>query len=180
MADDREMEYMNFMTPYGQYPGQAMSPSTDLAMDMGTDPTKVQVMRASFFNAIDDDADEYESKSGMKKIHFTTTKLKIQYDRKLRLKFRCSIVAVTYEHFGDRDSPDQIVPNKRLFTFSSTHSMLSKEVSSTTSSSSIETPILSPQLPIIREEPKKGELLSEVKIRVIFCVFFIQKEKPIY
>lgn len=76
-------------------------------------------------------------------------------------------VPVTYEHYGDRDSPDQIVPNKRLFTFSSTHSMLSKEVSSTTSSSSIETPILSPQLPIIREEPKKGELLSEVKIQLI-------------
>lgn len=78
----------------------------------------------------------------------------------MQLKF--SNVTVTYEHYGDRDSPDQIVPNKRLFTFSSTHSMLSKEVSSTTSSSSIETPILSPQLPIIREEPKKGELLTEV------------------
>lgn len=64
LATDREMEYLNFMQPYGQYPGQAMSPSTDLAMDMGTDPTKVQVMRASFFNTIDDDADEYESKSG--------------------------------------------------------------------------------------------------------------------
>lgn len=70
------MEYMNFMTPYGQYPGQAMSPSTDLAMDMGTDPTKVQVMRASFFNTIDDDADEYESKSGMNQKQNIFNKLK--------------------------------------------------------------------------------------------------------
>lgn len=71
--------------------------------------------------------------------------------------------AVTYENQRDRDSPDQIVPNKRLFTFSSTHSMLSKEISSTTSSSSIDTPIMSPQLPMIREhETKSGELFSEV------------------
>lgn len=63
LADDREMEFVNFMSPFGQYPSQPTSPSTDLAMDMGTDPTKVQVMRASFFN-IDDDAEEYETKSG--------------------------------------------------------------------------------------------------------------------
>lgn len=142
------------MTPYGQYgPGQAMSPSTDLAMDMGADPTKVQVMRASFFNTMDDDADEYESKSG------TTNYIKRKKNSQL-IQFEFSTFTVTYEHYGERDSPDQIVPNKRLFTFSSTHSLLSKEVSSTTSSSSIETPILSPQLPIIREEPKRGELLA--------------------
>lgn len=64
LADDREMEYVNFMSPFGQYPSQPTSPSADLAMDMGTDPTKVQVMRASFFNTIDDDAEEYETKSG--------------------------------------------------------------------------------------------------------------------
>lgn len=52
------------MTPYNQYPAQATSPSADLAMEMGTDPTKVQVMRASFFGMMDDDADEYETKSG--------------------------------------------------------------------------------------------------------------------
>lgn len=71
MADDREMEYMNLMAPYGKYQGQPMSPSTDLAIEMGTDPTKVQVMRASFFNTIDDDVDEYESKSGMNSDQFT-------------------------------------------------------------------------------------------------------------
>lgn len=65
LNDDREMEYVNFMSPFGQYPVQPTSPSADLAMDMGTDPTKVQVMRASFFGAIEDDADEYESKSGI-------------------------------------------------------------------------------------------------------------------
>lgn len=70
---------------------------------------------------------------------------------------------VTYENQRDRDSPDQIVPNKRLFTFSSTHSLLSKEISSTTSSSSIDTPILSPQLQTIREhESKAVEFVSEV------------------
>lgn len=69
---------------------------------------------------------------------------------------------VNYENYEDRDSPDQIVPSKRLFTFSSSHSLLSKEVSSTTSSSSIETPILSPPLPFIRDESRKGELMSEV------------------
>lgn len=72
--------------------------------------------------------------------------------------------AVNFENYGDRDSPDQIVPNKRLFTFSSTHSLLSKEVSSTTSSSSIDTPILSPALPVIREhDTKKADHISEVK-----------------
>lgn len=72
--------------------------------------------------------------------------------------------AVNFENYGDRDSPDQIVPNKRLFTFSSTHSLLSKEVSSTTSSSSIDTPILSPALPVIREhDAKKADHISEVK-----------------
>lgn len=64
MSDDREMDYVNFMSPYNQYPVQPTSPSADLAMDMGTDPTKVQVMRASFFGMIDDDVDEFESKSG--------------------------------------------------------------------------------------------------------------------
>lgn len=64
MSDDREMDYVNFMSPYNQYPVQPTSPSTDLAMEMGTDPTKVQVMRASFFGTIDDDADEFETKSG--------------------------------------------------------------------------------------------------------------------
>lgn len=49
---------------FGQYSAHPTSPSTDLAMDMGTDPTKVQVMRASFFNTMDDDVDEYETKSG--------------------------------------------------------------------------------------------------------------------
>lgn len=48
------------------YPIQPQSPSTDLAMDMGTDPTKVQVMRASFFGAIEDEVDDYDSKSGMR------------------------------------------------------------------------------------------------------------------
>lgn len=71
--------------------------------------------------------------------------------------------SATYENQRDRDSPDQIVPNKRLFTFSSTHSLLSKEISSTTSSSSIDSPILSPQLPTIREhESKAAEFISEV------------------
>lgn len=134
------------------YPIQPQSPSTDLAMDMGTDPTKVQVMRASFFGAIEDEVDDYDSKSGMRIWNFS---LSTNSDSKS--------FAVTYENQRDRDSPDQIVPNKRLFTFSSTHSMLSKEISSTTSSSSIDTPIMSPQLPMIREhETKSGELFSEV------------------
>lgn len=65
LSDDREMDYVNFMSPYNQqYPIQSTSPSADLAMEMGTDPTKVQVMRASFFGMIDDDVDEFESKSG--------------------------------------------------------------------------------------------------------------------
>lgn len=53
-------------SPSAGYP-QSTSPSTDLAMDMGTDPTKVQVMRASFFGAVDDDVDDYDSKSGIYK-----------------------------------------------------------------------------------------------------------------
>lgn len=64
LADDREMEYVNLTSPFGQYSMQPTSPSADLAMEMGTDPTKVQVMRASFFGMMDDDADEYETKSG--------------------------------------------------------------------------------------------------------------------
>lgn len=65
LGDEREMEYVSFMSPFGQNPMQPTSPSSDLAMDMGADPTKVQVMRASFFGAIDDDADEFETKSGI-------------------------------------------------------------------------------------------------------------------
>lgn len=78
--------------------------------------------------------------------------------------FLSAIHSVISETFGERDSPDQIVPNKRQFTFStSTHSLLSKEISSTTSSSSIDTPIMSPALPLIREhELRKSEFFAEV------------------
>lgn len=60
---------------------------------------------------------------------------------------------VISEAFGGRDSPDQIVPSKRPYTaFStSTHSLISKDASSTPTSGSIDTPLLSPQLPAIRE-----------------------------
>lgn len=56
-------------SPSSTFPSQPQSPSTDLAMDMGTDPTKVQVMRASFFGTIDDDVDDYDSKSGKISCH---------------------------------------------------------------------------------------------------------------
>lgn len=160
------MEYVNLTLPFGQYPVQPTSPSADLAMDMGTDPTKVQLMRSSFFGMMDDDADEYETKSGMQSQSINVLFCSFHY---CWLIPNATVFAVNFENYGDRDSPDQIVPNKRLFTFSSTHSLLSKEVSSTTSSSSIDTPILSPALPIIRErEPKKGELISEVNILSTF------------
>lgn len=42
-----------------EYPPQPTSPSADLALDMGTDSHKLQLMKASFF--IDD---EYDGKSG--------------------------------------------------------------------------------------------------------------------
>lgn len=117
------MEYINFLPPYGSYPAQPTSPSTDLAIDMGTDSHKLQLMRASLFN---DEADDYETKS------------------------------VGSDLYGERDSPDQIVPNKRQFTFAaSSHSLRSKEVSSTTSSSTINTPILSPMLPTIRQHDSR-------------------------
>lgn len=74
LADDREMEYVNLTIPFGQYPVQPTSPSADLAMEMGTDPTKVQVMRASFFGMMDDDADEYETKSGKQTTRFNHLK----------------------------------------------------------------------------------------------------------
>lgn len=75
-----------------------------------------------------------------------------------------TFLTVISENYGERDSPDQIVPNKRQFTFStSTHSLLSKEISSTTSSSTIDTPIMSPALPAIREhEPRKADRFAEV------------------
>lgn len=79
LNDDREMEYVNFMSPFGQYPVQPTSPSADLAMDMGTDPTKVQVMRASFFGAIDDETDEFETKSGIFLREFIQCASKIVY-----------------------------------------------------------------------------------------------------
>lgn len=126
------MDFVNFMSPYGNYSQQPGSPSADLAIDMGTDSHKLQLMRAALFN---DEMDEYETKS------------------------------MNSEHYGERDSPDQIVPNKRPFTFSaSTHSLLSKEVSSTTSSSTIDTPILSPMLPTIREhDTRKSDKSFDVR-----------------
>lgn len=52
------------------------------------------------------------------------------------------VYLVISDRYGGRDSPDQIVPSKKQFTFSlSSHSMLSKEVSSP---SSIDTPAQSP------------------------------------
>lgn len=73
LSDDHEMDYVNFISPYNQqYPIQPTSPSADLAMEMGTDPTKVQVMRASFFGIIDDDVDEFESKSGTHSQHIVS------------------------------------------------------------------------------------------------------------
>lgn len=75
---------------------------------------------------------------------------------------------VASETFGDRESNDQIVPTKRQFNFSaSMHSMLSKEVSSTTSSSSIDTPLHSPGLAIAREhEPKRLETIAEKRLAI--------------
>lgn len=139
LSEDREMEFVNFTSQYGNYPAQPVSPSADLAIDMGTDSHKLQLMKASLFN---DEADDYETKS------------------------------ISSEQYGERDSPDQIVPSKRPFTFStSTHSLLSKEISSTTSSSTIETPSLSPMLPTIREhETRKMDKISEVK-KKIYIIF---------
>lgn len=117
------------MSSYENYPTQPASPSAELAIEMGTDSHKLQLMRASLFN---DEADDCDAKS------------------------------VSY-FYGGRDSPDQIVPNKRPFTFSaSSHSLLSKEVSSTTSSSTADTPILSPMLPTIRDDLRKHDNTTEV------------------
>lgn len=78
-----------------------------------------------------------------------------------------NFTTVVSETFGDRESNDQIVPNKRHFTFS-THSMLSKEVSSTTSSSSIDTPLHSPALASIREhEPKRYDQYAEKRMTIM-------------
>lgn len=60
---------------------QTTSPSAAVAMDVGTDSHKLQLMKSSFF-------DDYDNKS------------------------------VTSEFIDDRDSPDQMVPNK-LFLKSS-------------------------------------------------------------
>lgn len=129
MIDEREMDYMNFMSSYGNYPTKPTSPSADLAIDMGTDSHKLQLMRASLFN---DEADDCDAKS-------------------------------VGSFYSGRDSPDQIVPNKRPFTFSAlSHSLLSKEVSSTTSSSTVDTPILSPMLPTIRNDLRKHDRTAEV------------------
>lgn len=97
---------------------QPTSPSAHLAMDMGTDSHKLQLMKASFFVEDDDDGK-----------------------------------SVISEAFYGRDSPDQIPPSKRQFSnFSvSTHSMISKDASSTPTSGSIDTPLLSPQMPMARE-----------------------------
>lgn len=62
LTEDREMEYIDFISPIDQYPPQPISPSTDLAMEMGTDSHKLQLMRASLFN---DDVDDFETKSGI-------------------------------------------------------------------------------------------------------------------
>lgn len=74
------------MSPYNQYPVQPTSPSADLAMEMGTDPTKVQVMRASFFGMIDDDVDEFESKSGT-------------YSMQLKSNFRTKANCINHSSF---------------------------------------------------------------------------------
>lgn len=76
-------------------------------------------------------------------------------------------IAVISEAFGGRDSPDQIVPSKRPYsTFSlSSHSLISKDQSATPSSGSIDTPLLSPQLPTIREYDNRKLLpFSEVSL----------------
>lgn len=72
----------------------------------------------------------------------------------------CSFTVIS-DRYGDRESPDQIVPSKKQFTFSfSTHSVRSKEVSSP---SSIDTPAQSPTFPPRRDIDltRKYELIPE-------------------
>lgn len=54
-------EYNSLVSPFDKYSTQPASPSAELAADIGTDSHKLQLMRASLFN---DDADDYETKSG--------------------------------------------------------------------------------------------------------------------
>lgn len=68
---------------------------------------------------------------------------------------------VISDRYGGRESPDQIVPSKKQFTFSlSSHSMLSKEVSSP---SSIDTPAQSPTFPPRRDIgfTRKSDIIPE-------------------
>lgn len=71
------------------------------------------------------------------------------------------VLTVISDRYGGRESPDQIVPSKKQFTFSfSTHSIRSKEVSSP---SSIDTPAQSPTFPPRRDIDltRKCELIAE-------------------
>lgn len=54
------------VSQFDKYPTQPVSPSADLAADIGTDSHKLQLMRASLFN---DDIEDYETKSGTFESH---------------------------------------------------------------------------------------------------------------
>lgn len=124
------------------------SPSAEIAMSMNTNSHKLQLMKASLF--VDE---EYDNRSG------TFLKTSFEFAKFHRVFFFAS--TVISDRYGGRESPDQIVPSKKQFTFSlSSHSVRSKEVSSP---SSIDTPAQSPTFPPRRdiELTRKCDIIPE-------------------
>lgn len=151
-SDQYDMDFSTSIADHHHKKRQPTSPSAHLAMEMGTDSHKLQLMKASFF--VDDDDD---GKSG---IFCENQSQCIKYNT-----LTCVYYVVISEVFEGRDSPDQIVPSKRAFSAftSSTQSLISKDVSSTPTSDSIDLPIISQHLPTIREfEIRKLHPLAEV------------------
>lgn len=151
-SDQFDMDFSNSTSDFHKR-RHPTSPSAQLAMDMGTDSHKLQLMKASFF--VDDDEDGKSGKSTR------------QMNRERAGVISDFFYLVISEAFGGRDSPDQIVPSKRPFSAftSSTQSLISKDASSTPTSDSIDLPIISQHLPTIREfEIRKLHPLAEVSL----------------
>lgn len=126
------------------------SPSAEIAISMNTNSHKLQLMKASLF--VDE---EYDNRSGEFQL------LSSIYSKSSPNSSLPSLPTVISDRYGGRESPDQIVPSKKQFTFSlSSHSMRSKEVSSP---SSIDTPALSPTFPLRRdiELTRKRDIIFE-------------------
>lgn len=151
---DNEMDYSS--NDSRQNSIQAVSPSTELAMQIGTDSHKLQLMKASFF--FDDDGDDRSGKNELLKFNKT-------------FYFKVSLFySVILNELSDRESLDQIVPSKRQIAGSSSaHSLFLKEMSTTTSSNTNDVAFLSPNVQkTSKTETKRLYKYPEVKYTTFY------------